>query len=120
MLGRKGFTIERTEQDILLLAVMAAVSVGPDETDDRVDFSRIHGAAGFDVLEKGFHHPDHPFDEPMFDHQGTDWHHGSSSWLYGPPEMEKNIRPCFLLLKAGVTRKKQERQRRRINFHPLY
>jgi len=64
------------EQDLLLLAVMGPVCVGPEEIDGLLDEDYVDRLAVCDAVDLPAEKVHHLLDQPMLPHQGSDGFHG--------------------------------------------
>src|SRR5512135_1013865 len=71
----KGFLCEVSEEDVLLFAMMAPVSVILDEIDGNIDENRVCFLLAANLFQLLFEQTDHAFYQPVLDHQGTNRHH---------------------------------------------
>ena len=76
MFGAHLLVREIPKEDVLLLAVVRPVGVGPDEIDGRIDEDGIDLPALPDLLSLPARDGQHLLDEPVFPHQWSDRFHG--------------------------------------------
>jgi hypothetical protein len=73
--------LQVTKQNVFFFAVMGPVCIGSDKVNDLVDMQRVNFSGFLRLLEHIAYLCEHPFNEPVFDHEWSPGLHALTSWL---------------------------------------